>query len=386
MNGEAGQSPRREPTRAAGRPLPQDPTALGVGAEIDDFLILDELGEGAFAKVYLANQTSLRRTVALKVFTDPSREARTLARVDHPNIVRVHDQRRAAAAGLELLYMEYVPGGTLEAVVTRVASTPPATRTGALVLEVIDAALARRDDRPPLDSMLRARLARSTWPEAVCVLGAHMAVALDFAHSRGVLHRDMKPANVLLDETGRAKLADFNISAASDEDPDEDDEAVGGTLPYMAPEQVRAISPWHEGGAADLDARTDIFGLGVVLWELLTGALPFPEPPEGTGMQAVIEHLVATRSAGVDERTIAAAAEHAPPMVVQALSACLAPDPAARPQSGAEIRRLLEWCLDPRLHELFAPRAGGWFCYRSWLCRIPIAGLVGLGLVPNALL
>ena len=389
VSGSGGERP--EPARtqivgqgAASSPPPSGAQGPSVGDEIDDFLLIDELGQGAFARVFLAHQKSLRRTVALKVFTDPSREAQTLAQVDHANIVRVHDQRHVAGERTQLLYMEYVPGGTLEAVVARVGATSPDQRSGRLLLDTIDETLARRGEKPPLDSMLRERLGASTWPEAVCLLGAHMAVALDFAHSRGVLHRDMKPANVLLDATGRAKLADFNISSATD--PAEGDAAVGGTLPYMAPEQVRAVSAWHEGGATDLDERTDLYGLGVVLWELLTGDLPFPEPPEGAGMQEVIEHLLETREAGVSEAAEAQARALAHPMVVDTLLACLAPDPQDRPTDGAEVRRRLEWCLDPDLRRLFADPKGGSFCARTKLCRFPLCGLVLTVLIPNGLL
>lgn len=391
VSGSGDDTPERPETQIAGAgradpaPPPDDGTPA-VGGEIDDFLLVDELGRGAFATVYLAHQKSLHRAVALKVFTDPSREAQTLAQVDHPNIVRVHDQRRLPAQDLELLYMEYVPGGTLEAVVERVAATPATQRSGRLLLDVLDEALAARGVEPPLDSMLRERMAASSWPEAVCLLGAHMAVALDFAHSKGVLHRDMKPANVLLDATARAKLADFNISSATGLDDADDEEAVGGTLPYMAPEQVEAVSPWHAGGAGDLDERTDLYGLGVVLWELLTGALPFPDPPDGVGMQEVIEHLVTTRGAGVDEATVAAARATAHPMLVDTLLACLAPAPDDRPSSGAEVRRRLEWCLDPDLRRLFGEPPGGTFCARTRLCRFPLTGLVLAVLIPNALL
>ncbi|MDF1703078.1 MAG: hypothetical protein P1V36_18165, partial [Planctomycetota bacterium] len=178
--------------------------------------------------------------------------------------------------------------------------------------------------------------------------------------------------------------ADFNISTAAGLE--DDDEAVGGTLPYMAPEQVRAVSPWHEGGAADLDERTDLYGLGVVLWELLTGELPFPEPPEGAGMQEVIEHLITTREAGVAAATRERAGVHAPAMVIDSLVACLAPRPADRPRHGAEVRRRLEWALDPDLRRLFGEPPGGLLCYRSWLCLAPLCGLIGAVFVVNALL
>ncbi len=92
---------------------------------------------------------------------------------------------------------------------------PPARRTGARLLEVIDRNLAERGDSPPSDSSLRHRLATASWPQAVCWLGSRLAMALAYAHQRGVLHRDVKPANVLLAADGTPKLADFNISYSS---------------------------------------------------------------------------------------------------------------------------------------------------------------------------
>ncbi|MBW2372043.1 MAG: serine/threonine protein kinase [Deltaproteobacteria bacterium] len=356
---------------------------MGVGDEIDDFLLVDGLGEGAFAKVYLAHQKSLRRTVALKVSTARSEEAQTLAQLDHPNIVRVFDQRDVADGDLHLLYMEYVPGGTLEAVVERVRALPDAARSGKLLLEVIDAALAARGAEPPLDSLLRLKLDRASWVEAVCLLGSHLAVALEYAHAHNVLHRDVKPANVLLAENGRAKLADFNISWSSDVGDEGAEAYMGGSLPYMSPEQLAACSPFEEATAQDLDRRSDIYGLGVVLWELLTGELPFPEPAEGLGWKELFEHLTDTRAAGVPAETVAALPASVPPLVTDTLLACLAPERDARPATGTDLARRLELCLDPRVRALLTPATRG---PATWLRRFPILTLMLVGLVPNALL
>ena len=109
-----GNSPEPQATAAFSAASPAPPEALAVGATLDDFLLMDRLGQGAFATVYLAHQQSMRRTVALKVSESEDAEAQTLAQLDHPNIVRVYDQRNLPQRGVHLVWMEYLPGGTLE--------------------------------------------------------------------------------------------------------------------------------------------------------------------------------------------------------------------------------------------------------------------------------
>ncbi len=123
----------------------------------------------------------MQRLVALKVATDRSDEPQTLAQLDHDHIVRVYDQRTMPDRKLRLLYMQYIAGGTLQAVIQRVRRTPPEERTGKLLLDVIDESLERRGESRPSESSTRAWLARASWPEAVCWLGAKLARALDYA-------------------------------------------------------------------------------------------------------------------------------------------------------------------------------------------------------------
>ncbi|MDJ0521263.1 MAG: serine/threonine-protein kinase [Planctomycetota bacterium] len=383
MNLPSEEASNPSETRAVGsRPAPSTGEPQ-VGDVVDDFLLVDRLGQGAFATVFLAHQQSLHRTVALKVSTAKSAEAETLAQLDHPNIVRVYDQRAVPDRGLRLLYMEYVRGGTLEAVVEKVRATPADRRSGRLLLEVVDEALAARGEKPPLDSMLRARLEKATWPESVCLLGAQLATALDYAHGVRVLHRDVKPANVLLDGSGRAKLADFNISYAASLDVATPEESLGGSLPYMAPEQLKAVSPFHEETAADVTERSDIYGLALVLVEVLTGELPFEAPADGLGWKELFAHLIETREPGARPDACQAQGADIPGMLVETLCDALHPDPEQRPASGSELARRLEWCLDPDIRRVLSPSKVWW--HRA-LTRFPLVGLILAGLVVNAVL
>ena len=126
-------------------------------------------------------------------------------------------------------------------------------------------------------SALRERLAAWTWPETVCWLGARLAEALDHAHRQGVLHRDVKPANVLLTAEGSPKLADFNVSFSCKLDGANPAAFFGGSLAYMSPEQLEAFNPAHGRDPGDLDGRADLYSLCIVLWELLAGRRPFPD-------------------------------------------------------------------------------------------------------------
>ncbi|MDJ0976592.1 MAG: serine/threonine-protein kinase [Planctomycetota bacterium] len=365
----AGQMPREVP----------DP-----GESIDDFLLIDRLGRGAFATVFLARQRSMQRTVALKVSANRGEEAQTLAQLDHPNIVRVFDQRILPEQDLRLLYMEYVPAGGLDQVVDRVLETPPEARRGQLLLDFVDQALLARGESPPTDSMMHERLATATWAETVCVLGAQLARALAYAHERGVLHRDVKPANVLLARTGAAKLADFNISYSNQLEGSSAAAYLGGSMAYMSAEQLEACSPVHSLGPDDLDGQIDIFSLGVLLFELLTGYRPFIEDDTlRGGWSAAIQEMIDTRRAPIAEERLALVPKDAPGLLLPTLLRCMDPDPAKRFHDAGEVARHLELALMPRAAELIAPPpdAKSRFARRHTILSLTIAGLI-----PNVVL
>jgi eukaryotic-like serine/threonine-protein kinase len=213
------------------------------GKRLGRYELRQELGRGAFARVYLAWDPQLRREVAIKVpraeFFDSEllrdrviREAQSAARLHHPAIVSIHEV--VAGEGGTFIVYEYVSGPTLASLLYE--STPALRQIAQWV--------------------------------------ARLAEALDYAHQCGIIHRDVKPANVLLDQNGEPKLADFGLARQTDSTSLLTQEGdLLGTPAYMAPEQVRGQ---HDA----VDARSDIYGLGVLLYEALAGRLPF----SGTGV------------------------------------------------------------------------------------------------------
>jgi serine/threonine protein kinase len=355
---------------------------LDAGETIDDFDLLALLGKGAFARVFLARQRSMQRLVALKASADTGAEPQTLAQLDHPHIVRVFDQRVLAGRGLRLLYMQYVPGGTLQNPLGLARRTPEGQRSGRTLLQAVDRALEDRGEAPPDGSALRERIASWGWPETVCWLGARLAEALDYANRQGVLHRDVKPANVLLSAEGAPRLADFNVSFSCKLEGAGPAAFFGGSLAYMSPEQLEAFNPAHPREAGDLDRRTDLYSLCLILWELLAGRRPFPdEAPDGEWGR-MLERMTARRRAGVTPADVAGLPAHLPPGLREVLLSGLAADPADRPESGADLARELGLCLRPRARRLLNPAPGGW---RGFVRRHGLVLLLLAVIFPNAL-
>jgi hypothetical protein len=276
--------------------------------------------------------------------------------------------------------MQYVPGGTLQGVVEIVRRTPPAERTGMMLLTAIEEALARRGETLPAESGLKGRLAHRPWPEVVCAMGARLARALDHAHRHGVLHRDIKPANVLITADGAPRLADFNIGFSSKVAGATPAAYFGGTVAYMSPEQLEACNPNHDRTPESLDGRSDLYGLAVVLWELLTGSRPFTDEHLAAGWGATLDDMTARRRAGVD-RELAAGVSHGwPPGLCDVLLACLDPDVEKRPPNGNELARHLELCLQPKTHALLAPPPKNW---RRLARRFPVTAVMLAAVLPN---
>ena len=353
---------------------------LAPGETIDDFDLLLRLGQGAFATVFLARQRSMQRLVAVKVSADKGNEPQTLAQLDHDNIVRVYDQRRVIERELRLLYMQYAAGGTLADVVSSLRRIPREQWHGRQFLKAVDAVLDSHGESPPADSALRRKLTEMSWPQVVCWIGAQLGRALDYAHRAGVLHRDLKPANVLLTAEGVPKLADFNISFSSKVEGSSPAAYFGGSLAYMSPEQLEACNPRHERGAASLDGRSDLFSLGVLLWELLTGERPFDDEEDPSGWDTRLEAMTERRQRGLDDSQRKSLHHADAPGLDEVLPRCLAAQPADRFATGLELAHELDLCLQPDARRLLCGSASGW---QRWARRWPVVTVAVITVIPN---
>ncbi len=268
-----------------------------IGTTLNHYEILRELGSGAMGTVYLAQDLKLDRKVALKLLPPElvaddlrrrrfNRESRALAALNHPNIVTIHSVEEAD--GQPFIVMEWVEGRTL--------------------LELI----------PP----------RGLTVDRALELAIPMAAGVAQAHAAGIVHRDLKPSNVMVRDDGVVKVLDFGISKTEPETvadgaaPWADLTAEGrvmGTLPYMSPQQILGMP---------VDARSDVFSLGVILYEMLAGVRPFHGEGNATLAAAILQHQPPAL-----ERLAAV-----PPDVDRVVQRCLEKEPTRRYASARELR------------------------------------------------
>jgi serine/threonine protein kinase/Tfp pilus assembly protein PilF len=353
-----------------------------VGTEFLGFRLVRELGRGAFGRVYLAQQGTLAgRPVALKVAHDIAGESHTLAQLQHTNIVPIYSFHRTGS--LQAVCMPYFGATTLAQVVQRLGGGTSLPSSG----RELKSTLNRRTTEPGMPSPLPAlpgsepappgelvpavaadpagwaRLEGLSYVGAVLWLGEQLADGLAHAHARGILHRDLKPANVLLADDGRPMLLDFNLAEDTKlREAAATRAAVGGTIPYMSPEQLGAF--FLQAGR--LDERSDIFSLGVILFELLTGRHPYPLH-SGTAREMIPAMIT-------DRRRPLPALSSLNPAISPAVDAiirkCLAADPAQRYQRAEHLRE----DLDRQLNSLPLKYAGNPSAregVRKWVRRHP---------------
>jgi len=338
---------------APATPFPQ------TGETIAGFRLMEELGRGAFARVFRAQERQLAdRPVALKVARTGSREPQTLARLQHTHIVPVYSYRTDPGTGLHLLCMPYFGRVTL----ARVLADPKVkvARSGADLVAAIDRLGESEPAAASARSTGRTALSKRSYHQAIAWWGARMAEALDHAHDRGVLHRDVKPSNVLVTSDGMPMLLDFNLARASVIDGGEAERTLpGGTLDYMAPEHIDELA---DGASDRVDARSDVYGLGVLLYEALMGARPFPPPRGAVSAGAMLDRAAEDRRRGAPKPR--ATRPEIPAALESVVLRCLEPDPNDRYATAAELAADLQAVADDRplryAHEPLPARAYRW--------------------------
>src|ERR1700741_174338 len=288
--------------------------AIHAGQRLGPYEILSAIGAGGMGEVYRARDTRLERTVAVKILPDHlsdiaelrerfEREARTIASLNHPHICTLYDIGQQD--GTDFLVMEYLEGETL----------------------------AHRLKKGPLPLAQALQYA------------VEISDALDKAHRKGITHRDLKPGNILLTKQG-AKLLDFGLAklkqeaapgASLSQRPTAEsgmtaEGTILGTLQYMAPEQV-------EGKTNEIDARTDIFAFGVVVYEMATGRKAFEGKSQASVMAKILES---------EPPSMASLQPMTPPTLDRAVKTCLEKNPDNRWQAASDLCRELKWIAESR--------------------------------------
>ncbi len=296
------------------------------------FELLEEIGKGAFSRVFLAREVGLgRRQVVVKVSRKGADEATMLGLLDHPNIVPVHSITTDEAVELSALCMPYLGRTTAaEWIQTRFKSS----------------------------SVPRLKTPRHL--QSVIEIGKGVCQGLQFAHHRHVLHCDIKPSNILITHDGEPLLLDFNLSTNRSEER----HLVGGTLLYMAPEQLHRA---RGDRTVQITGRTDIFCLGATLYQMATGQLPFPmDASAGSRLKDVIGSALEGR------REFAGKSHPLPAPLFSVLRDALAFDPEHRIASANEFYHRLAACQK----KLARPRL-------RWLVPVACSGVLA-GVIASA--
>lgn len=303
----------------------QDPATTRV-VRLGDYRLLAPLGGGGMGSVHLAMQESLGRVVALKILRSElasthigrerfRREAAAIASLDHRCVVPVH--AFGEADGTLYLAMEFVAGCSLAEALLGLRDRDPRRLRGSDLAQS-----AGCEGRPGF---------RAGHAEACCFIAREIAAALEHAHSRGLIHRDVKPQNVMLDGEGRVRLVDFGLVRTTYADERTASGAIHGSLPWMPPERLIADGPGDE--------RSDVYGLGATLYHMLALRPPFEARD--------LARLAALIVAG-DRPPLARVDPRLPVDLVTICEAALEADPSRRYQTMTELRRDLDAVLNGR--------------------------------------
>jgi serine/threonine protein kinase len=290
-----------------------------VGDQVAGFKLVEPLGRGGFSRVFVARELGYEnRKVAVKICRQDTHEARTLATLTHSGIGAVHYVRQIPETGMTAICMPLTSRSTLNDVLRCAAGRSGRPTSAALVWDEIKT-------RNKIDSAAPAWASKTfaTWARD---LMTSLAEALAASHAQNIVHCDLKPTNVLVTPEGKPTLVDFNV--AFRQNAVASPANVGGTLPYMAPEQIRAFAGQ---GFSSIGPQTDVYGLAATIYELLTGKLPFgAASPADDGVQMLLERR------RENPRSIRLTNPQVSPDFDRLILECLSYEPEQRPPS-AEI-------------------------------------------------
>ncbi len=356
LQSTVAQNPRNNGPRGSQEHRSQLPS---VGESIGGFRLVEELGKGSFARVFLAREEQLAdRSVALKVAPVGSREPETLALLQHTHIVPVYSYRVDPVTGLHLLCMPFFSRTTMSSLFEQEGTQQ--ANNGRDLLKVLDRLESAVSEKRRERSAARTAIAQRSIVGAIAWWGARLAEALQHAHDRDVLHRDVKPSNVLVTGDGLPMLLDFNLAI----DPKlnqlgSEPAKLGGTLAYMAPEHLEALADGVDQGVGP---RADLFSLGVLLFEAISGSRPFSIDRKGRSVQETLR-----RNAGLrreDPPALRRKGKNPSAALEAVLKHSLAGDPGQRYQSAAEFAADLQAIADDRplqvAHEPIVSRSLRW--------------------------
>ncbi len=330
--------------------------------EIDDsicgFRLLEELGRGAIGRVFLAEEAALaNRHVVIKLTRAGLREAETLSRLKHAHIVPIYSIHEEQLSGLTAICMPFLSRWTLQDFLDVSVNNGQLPRMFSQALTELQA------DEQVEKVSSPDRLAKTSYHDGVLEVLLKLCDALTHTHQRGILHLDIKPSNILLTPVGEPLLLDFNLSIAGAAR----SSLVGGTMPYMSPEQIQAFVLHEAAEAQSIDHRSDVYSLGIVGYQLLTGHYPFRQLNWKRLSSEVANELFEMQRCGAMP-----AHERNPKLnkaVSEAIAKAISFSPDDRFQSAAEFAATLRALLSSR---------GRWQRYAHVHRRAFLAGGAGL--------